>query len=280
MKLSVITVNYNDKDGLNKTLLSVIGQSFKDYEYIVIDGGSTDGSLELIRQYSDSITYWVSEKDNGIYNAMNKAIDVAKGEYCIFMNSGDTFNSENTVSQVFSSNPSEDIICGGTQTIEKLKEAPDEITLEYLFSNSICHQCAFIKTSIMAKYRYDEKYRIVADRKFFLQALILEGCSYAKSSVVVVNYDIGGFSANNPVLSRREYDSVLEELIPQRIRMDYGRKYRGKIYGDSEYEKLFYEIGLRNYRRMIYAVAVLLLRGLAIFKSSANFVKDFPRHIR
>lgn len=276
MKLSVITVNYNDRPGLQKTLLSIIGQTYTDYEYIIIDGGSTDGSVDLIRQYSDSISYWVSERDKGIYNAMNKAIDVANGEYCIFMNSGDTFFSNETIEQVFSKNPSEDIICGNTQTIEKLKEAPDEITFEYLFSNAICHQCAFIRTSLMAKYKYDEKYRIVADRKFFLQALILDNCSYLKVPVTVVNYDIEGFSANNPVLSKLECDSVLEELLPKRVLQDYGRKMRGELYGETLYDKLFVEIRGRNYKKVVYSVSVVLLRIISIFKKSASFINHFP----
>lgn len=280
MKLSVITVNYNDREGLLKTVQSVVGQSFKDYEYIIIDGGSTDGSVEVLEKYADKITYWVSEPDKGIYNAMNKAIDVANGEYCIFMNSGDTFCSFETLSNVFAQAPSEDIVCGNTCTVEKVKEAPEEITFEYMFSNSICHQCAFIKTDLMSKYKYDEKYRIVADRKFFLQALIIDNCSYLKVPEVVVNYDIEGFSANNPALSRREYDTVLEELIPHRVRMDYGRRSRGKLYGDTEFDKLFYEIGLRNYRGLIYSFAVILLRVISIFKSSARFVKGYPLRIR
>ena len=86
MKVSVITINYNNCDGLSRTIESVVKQSFKEYEYIVIDGGSTDGSADVIRKYADKIDYWVSESDKGIYNAMNKGIDVAKGEYCNFMN--------------------------------------------------------------------------------------------------------------------------------------------------------------------------------------------------
>lgn len=280
MKLSVITVNYNDKPGLQKTLLSVIGQTYTDYEYIIIDGGSTDGSVDLIRQYSDSISYWVSERDKGIYNAMNKAIDVAKGEYCIFLNSGDTLFSNDTVEQVFLSNPSGDVICGSTQTVEKLKEAPDEITLEYLFSNTICHQCAFIRTSLMAKYKYDEKYRIVADRKFFLQALIIDNCSYLKVPIVVVNYDIEGFSANNPVLSKLEYDSVLEELFPIRILRDYGRKIKGELYGETLYDKLFVEIRGRNYNKVVYSLVVVFLRIVSWFKKSATFITNFPINYR
>ena len=94
MRFSVITINYNNREGLNKTIKSVLCQSINDYEYIIIDGGSTDGSVDIINNNANFITYWVSEKDNGIYHAMNKGVAHAHGEYCIFMNSGDIFYNE------------------------------------------------------------------------------------------------------------------------------------------------------------------------------------------
>ena len=278
MKLSIITINYNNREGLRKTIESVVNQTCQDFEYIVIDGGSTDGSAEVIKEYSDKIDYWVSEPDKGIYNAMNKGIKKALGEYCIFMNSGDYFYSPDTIETVFSKQVTTDIICGNTHT-NKLKVPPQEITLDYLFNNSICHQCAFIRTSLMKKYEYDENYKIVADRKFFIQALILDNCSYQAVNVDVVNYDINGFSATNPVLSRLEYDKVLEELIPQRIRLDYGRKYKGELYGDTWYDKLFIEIRNRKYKRPIYTLVTCLLRVIAIFHKSAKFIKLYPYNI-
>lgn len=276
MKLSIITVNYNDKVGLNNTVQSVINQTFDDYEYIIIDGGSTDGSVDVIKQFEKGITYWVSEKDNGIYNAMNKAIDVAKGEYCIFMNSGDVFNNLNTLEELFAYNPQEDIVCGNTCTVNGVVHAPNEITLAYLFSNCICHQCAFIKTSLMAKYKYDEKYKIVSDRKFFLQALICDNCTYKSINVDVVNYDINGYSAKQPLKSRMEFDMLLEELFPPRIRMDYGSFTKGSLYGDTNYDKLFVEIRLRRYRRLVYFSTLILLRIISVFLPSAKFAKEFP----
>ena len=111
-KLSVITINYNNKNGLIKTINSVINQTYKDFEFIIIDGGSTDGSLEVIQEYSGQINYWVSEPDNGIYHAMNKGIVMAKGEYCNFMNSGDCFFDEQVLKNAFSHNLSVDIFIG------------------------------------------------------------------------------------------------------------------------------------------------------------------------
>ena len=275
MKLSVITINYNNCDGLRKTIESVVNQTWRDFEYIVIDGGSTDGSVDVIKEFAGQIDYWVSEPDKGIYNALNKGVENAQGEYCNFINSGDCFYSLDVLEKVFSINPIADIICGNTQ-LDYLKIPPQEITFDFLFNTSICHQCAFIRTSLMKKYGYDEKYKIVADRKFFLQALLFDNCSYLPINVDVVKYDITGFSAENPVLSKLEYDKVLEELIPERIRIDYGRKHKGGLYGDTWYDKLFVEIRCRNYRKMVYSFCVLLMSFIALFRKSASFIKEFP----
>lgn len=274
-KISIITINYNNCVGLRNTIESVINQSWRDFEYIVIDGGSTDGSIDVIKEFSSYIDYWVSESDKGIYNALNKGVVVANGEYCNFMNSGDCFYSPTTLSDVFNPKPTADILCGITHS-DYVKIPPQEITFDFLFNGCICHQCAFIRTSIMKKYGYDEKYKIVSDRKFFVQALILDNCSYQALDVDVVKYDNTGFSANNPVLSRLEYDKVLEELIPERIRRDYGRKYKGQLYGDTWYDKLFVEIRNRHYRILIYSLCVYLLYIISFFKKSALFIKKFP----
>lgn len=277
MKVSVITINFNNKIGLQDTVRSVVSQSYPNMEYIIIDGGSTDGSKEVLEDNKQNISYWVSEPDKGIYNAMNKGIAKATGEYCIFMNSGDCFVDENTVKTVFEKSINADIICGNTVfSGGHVIPAKKEITFDSLFENAICHQSCFIRTSLMQKYGYDESLRIVADRKFFIQALILDNCTYYAVDVNVAKYDITGFSSQNPVASRLEYTKVLEELIPERIRIDYGRQRKGALYGDSAYNKLFAEIGLRKYRKPIYLMTSLLLRTMAVFKKSASFIKDFP----
>lgn len=277
--ISVITINYNNDDGLRKTIDSVVNQKYDDYEYIIIDGGSTDDSVEIIKDYADRIAYWVSEPDKGIYNAMNKGIDVANGDYCIFMNSGDIFCETNTIERVVALGLNADIICGNT-IMPHRQEPPKDITFSSLYSGSICHQCAFIRTELMKKYKYDEKYKIVSDRKFFVQALILDNCSYKTVDVDIVEYDINGFSANNRALSDYEYSCVLEELIPERIRLDYGRRSFGGVYGDTDYEKFFIEIGKRNYRGLVYTISNMILRLISIFKRSATFSRIFPLRLK
>ena len=112
MLVSIITVNFNHLEGLKRTYESIVSQTFTDYECIVIDGGSTDGSREFIEQHQDRFAYWCSEKDNGIYHAMNKGIRQAKGEYLNFMNAGDAFACSKTLAGVFSEHRTADILYG------------------------------------------------------------------------------------------------------------------------------------------------------------------------
>jgi len=130
-KLSIITVNLNNAEGLRKTIESVVSQTYTDYEYIIIDGGSTDGCVEIIKQYEDKITYWVSEPDKGIYNAMNKGILKAKGEYCQFLNSGDWLIKESILHDIFSILPIADIIYGNEQTEKGIRTYPENPSFNF-----------------------------------------------------------------------------------------------------------------------------------------------------
>lgn len=222
MRYSIITINYNNKEGLEHTIKSVINQTFKNYEYIIIDGGSTDGSVEIIKQYTDHINYWISEKDKGVYNAMNKGVAQAKGDYLVFMNSGDCFHSPNVLSSV--TNYKEDIICGkvlkGNSTTPS-GHHKSSITLVDLMRGSLPHQAMLIKRGLMVKHPYDENYKILSDWKFCIQALVFDNCTFRNSDVVVADYDINGISTNSNGLLTKEREIILKELFPQRIIEDY-----------------------------------------------------------
>lgn len=224
MRYSIITINYNNKDGLGKTIESVFRQSTSDFEYIIIDGGSEDGSVEIINQYADKITYWVSEKDRGIYHAMNKGVVQAHGDYCIFMNSGDCFHSTKVLSSV--DNFQEDIICGkvikGNATIPCGHHKPT-ITLVDLMRTSLPHQALFIKRELLIKHPYDEKYRIMSDWKFCTESLIFDNCSFRNIDVIVADYDTSGISTNSNGLLPKEKGIIIKELFPPRIIADYQR---------------------------------------------------------
>ena len=226
MRFSILTINFNNKDGLSRTIKSVTSQFFKDFEYIIIDGGSTDGSVDVIKENSKDINYWVSEKDKGVYNAMNKGIAQAKGDYLIFMNSGDCFHAPDVLSSV--ADYQEDIICGkvlkGDATIPSGHYKPT-ISLVDLMRGSLPHQAMFIKRELMLKHPYDENYKILSDWKFCIEALVFDNCSFRNIDVIVADYDTSGISTNSNGLLPKEREIILKELFPPRIIADYQRLY-------------------------------------------------------
>jgi glycosyltransferase involved in cell wall biosynthesis len=200
MKLSIITINYNNKEGLKKTIASVRQQSIKNYEYIIIDGGSTDGSADVVKENAASLDYWVSEKDAGIFNAMNKGLAVAKGEYCLFLNSGDYLADETILKQV---EPLlvEDIVYGDLYfeyADGKVVRAhyEDDMSLFKLSFTSLPHQGTFIKRSLLNKLGgYKEELKIVSDWFFFIQAIIECNPSFKKIDLVISYFDKSGVSS-------------------------------------------------------------------------------------
>lgn len=221
MKLSIITVNFNDSKGLERTINSVISQSFRDYEFIVIDGGSADDSVDVIKKYEQYIGYWVSEPDGGIYPGMNKGLRQAKGEYVNFMNGGDCFHSSDVLEKIFSMDIDADIITGNHAENGVRNVGQGGVTMLDLYKWAIDHQASFIRREVALRHPYDEKYRIVSDWKFFIEALILDNCSFYYTDTIVVDVDMEGISNTNFELDRKEREQVLKELFPQRVLEDY-----------------------------------------------------------
>lgn len=200
-KISIITINFNNKEGLERTILSVISQNFKDFEYIVIDGGSKDGSKEIIEKYNDQISYWVSEPDKGIYNAMNKGIAAAKGEYLLFLNSGDHFCEENSLETGVSYLGKEEIIYFNLKHIDNARtwvhEYPEYVNIFYFFENSLPHPGTFIKKNSFEKYgMYDENLKIVSDWKWFLVSICKNNATYRHINEVFTTFYYDGISSN------------------------------------------------------------------------------------
>lgn len=227
MKLSIITVNLNNREGLQRTINSVIAQTWRDFEWIVIDGGSTDGSKELIEQYSTHFAYWVSEPDSGVYNAMNKGIRVAKGEYCQFLNSGDWIYSDNTLEKVFNQNPNGDIIYGDMAhyrngMFDFVKKYESRLPISLLLERSIGHQSSFIRTSLLIKDPYDEQFKIVSDWKFYLRKA-LQGYTFQYIDLIVCAFDLGGISYTQIDLRDTERQHVIQQEVPDCIMYDYQR---------------------------------------------------------
>ena len=225
MKLSIITVNLNNRDGLQKTIDSVICQTFRDFEWIVIDGGSTDGSKELIEQYADHFAYWVSEPDKGIYNAMNKGIKVAKGEYLQFLNSGDSLWNETTLQGVvpFFSGTT-DIFYGDVAIMKEdkcigIKKSENRLKMSVLYENSIPHPSSFIRAELLHEEQYDESFKIVSDWKFFIRKS-LEKRSFFHLSFIVSSFDLSGVSSTRNSLLEKERFQIGKEEIPDPILAD------------------------------------------------------------
>ena len=223
MKLSIITVNLNNRDGLQKTIDSVVSQTFKDFEWIVIDGGSTDGSEELIAQYADHFAYWVSEPDKGIYNAMNKGIKVANGEYLLFLNSGDWLYGENILEECFAINRNANILyCDcvikkGSTFVNR--NYSDNLSFAEFYDTSLCHQSTLIKAILLKDNLYDESLKIVSDWKFFLQKA-LEGRSFQHIDIPLSVYNLEGVSSINPDLLMDEKKNIGKCVVPSCILTD------------------------------------------------------------
>lgn len=228
MKLSIITINRNNAEGLRKTIESVVAQTFTDFEYIVIDGASTDESVKVIKQYEDKITYWVSEPDNGIYNAMNKGIVKAHGEYLQFLNSGDYYADKNVVKNV-QSYLDKDIVYGGIICVDKNMEKvrlslynKQEPSLLDFYDSFFLHPSSFIRRGLFDVVGpYDENLSIVADWKWFLQAIVIKNVQIKYFDVDVVCFDMNGVSSVSSLIEIQERSKVLHDLIPHRILVDY-----------------------------------------------------------
>ena len=228
MKYSIITVNYNNKEGLRNTIESVIHQTYRDFEFIVIDGGSTDGSADVLREYDSQITYWVSEKDSGIYNGMNKGIAKATGDYLNFMNSGDCFYDADVLQHVAAhSTEDADIIVGRDFHYSEQRQQghasiqPSRVTMMHFFVATLDHQSSFIKRELFAGSPYREDYRLVSDWIFFTEKVVSEGKKVLFIPDIVCRREEGGLSEQQRERNRQEISRWLHEYLPQGVYDDY-----------------------------------------------------------
>jgi len=220
VKISIITINYNNLLGLKRTVESVISQTWKEFEYIIIDGGSTDGSAAYIESNYDKIDYWVSESDNGIYNALNKGIKKATGDYLLFLNSGDHFYSDEVLANNMHHLVNHDIIAFDIhllgQGYDSIHKHPDELLFSFLFEGTFAHQSVIIKRNLFNTIGlYDENLKIVADWKFFIHAVAL-GYTYKSVHEILSVFYFDGISATaeGTFSRKREREIVLREEFP------------------------------------------------------------------
>ncbi len=256
MKLSIITINYNHLDGLKRTYESVVGQTWQDFEWIVIDGGSTDGSREFIEEHKDWFSYWCSEPDKGVYHAMNKGIAKALGEYLNFMNSGDMFFDSGSLATVFLKERSADVLYGAMLLADgTLDHEPMMKTRLHWFdfyNNTLPHQASFIRRELFARVgSYDESFRISADWYFFAKAFVRYGASVEFIPSVLARFEGGGCSA----------DSKIADVENARFKQDVFGNYLLANHDRTMYFDVIHEYHLLAIlHSLLYRMACLLNR--------------------
>ncbi|MEE1946799.1 glycosyltransferase family 2 protein [Pedobacter sp. KR3-3] len=216
-KLSVITIVYNNVAAIERTMLSVLNQTYQNIEYIVIDGNSSDGTTELIGKYKDRLAKFVSENDKGIYDAMNKGLALATGDYVLFMNSGDEIYAPETVEEVFASAPSGDIYYGETEMYDadwhslgqRRHEAPEKFDWHsFKYGMNVSHQAIYIKRSLTEPY--DLQYKYSADIDWILKAA-KKSSNIVNTHLYVAKYLVGGMSKQKHLESLKERFRILSK---------------------------------------------------------------------
>lgn len=221
MRINIVTINLNNKQGLERTMNSVLSQTFFDHiDYIIIDGGSTDGSKELIEQHKDKLYFWCSEQDKGIFNAMNKGIDHLNGEYVLFLNSGDFLDKNDVIEKVYDQLDC-DIVYGNemmysipnqgmvsytkvTSFNKWLSKYPDKLNEKFFKDSALPHQSTFIRTALHKERKYDESCIIAGDWKFTREAIMKYGATYKHIQLVISDYESTGISA-------KQYNTFVKE---------------------------------------------------------------------
>lgn len=312
MKLSIITINYNNAEGLRKTLASVASQTFHDYEHIIVDGGSTDESVAIIEAYASDVArkassgvptggdgdsvvvcsqdstpadgaqllamqdttsptatqphkvIWISEKDRGVYDAQNKGIRLAQGEYCYFLNAGDTFCNEHVLELIFepltfnlsplTSTPdilygNEVIVDGASQRVG-IARGVENPTFVDLYNSCMKHQASFIRCSLFDKYgMYDADMRICSDFDWFFRVIAFHNeVTLQYKDVDIAYFENTGLSYHSPELCAKERQQILDRYMSKRMQRDYlllGRYPRLSRVGDSKMVKLLLRMANR-----------------------------------
>ena len=288
MKLSIITITYNNAEGLRKTLASVASQTFRDFEHIIVDGGSTDDSVEIIREYTSANgaqgggcqtgqksqtgrtkecpqIRWISEKDKGIYDAQNKGIRLAHGEYCYFLNAGDTFCADDVLERMFSPNSliasspltstpdilygNEIIVDGNGQRVGIARGVANPSFVD-LYNSCMKHQASFICRELFEQYgMYDDTMRICADFDWFFRVIAFhDDVTLQYKDVDVAYFENTGLSYHAPELCAKERQQILNRYMSKRMQRDYavlGQYPRLSRVGENKIVKLILRIANR-----------------------------------
>ena len=242
MKISIITINFNNAAGMKATLDSVAMQTCQEFEHVIVDGGSSDCSVPVIKSYEEQIIAnrtntktvypmltWVSEKDKGIYDAMNKGITKASGEYLYFLNSGDTFVDKDVLGRLLNELGKEDIVVSKINYTdntgvyhESYQPYMAKLSLFYYLEKGIPHQAAAMRKSLFDQFGlYDTSYRISGDWDFFLRAIVLHNATVGYTDITLTNFDGTGISSTHGREMRNEINRSIFNAFPERVIEDY-----------------------------------------------------------
>ncbi len=208
-KISVITVCYNAESEIEKTILSVLNQNYNDIEYIIVDGKSKDKTIDVISRYRNKISKFISEKDDGLYDAMNKGIRIATGEWLCFMNAGDTFTNSYVLTNVFSEQIDSNVgVIYGDVELDYSNYGKVIKRMDNLHGRNqaldICHQSTFTRASILKKMEYDTSFKIVADMNTFYK-IWKEGFAFVYKPICIASFEaLGGVSSIKYINSFKE----------------------------------------------------------------------------
>lgn len=229
MKISIITVCFNAKDTIEDTFLSIFAQSYKDFELIVIDGGSVDGTLDIINKHRDKISYFISEPDRGLYDAMNKGIKAASGDFLFFLNANDIFFDSGVLTKValaLTNNPDKKFLFGDVEYISEDKQSSKIVSFRAtktefsLIYNNICHQGIFYHQSLFEKFGlYSNEYQIYADWDFNIKCLVQNRVSAMYLPIVISKFQMGGACSDAKAIKncREEKKLLIKKYYPKYI---------------------------------------------------------------
>jgi len=278
MRLSVISINLNNINGLRKTIESVFAQTFIDFEFIVLDGDSTDGSKEVIKSFNskERLIKWISEPDTGVYQAMNKGIRIAKGDYLLFLNSGDFLVNENVLSEVFSMDHTAGFILGRCNISESGKiihttSPPDIITFGYLYEVGLAHQSTFIKHEMFEKYGlYREDFKYNADIEFWYRTIILDCCSTETLKTIVSDYNTDGISSKD--FKTDAYKNEISEIYSHPLLQLFIPDYDAWINERNELQIMYWV----KSRKILYGLLMNIYNFATwLMKLKKNLIKGF-----
>lgn len=271
-KVSIITINLNNESGLRKTMESVIHQEYPDFEYIIMDGGSTDGSVQLIQELQNSFDrniHWKSEPDSGIYQAMNKGIRMSVGEYLLFLNSGDFLANNHVLMDVFSQEHTADFLLGRCRLsdngiIVHVTSSLSKLTFGYLYWTGLPHQATFIRREMFEKHGlYREDFRFNADIEFWYRTIVLQNSSTETLENVISDYNLDGITSK--LQDSEAYKKEMEEIFSNPLLQFFIPDYDTHMKERNEMKALYW---VRSHKLM-YA----LIRGLFTLATKYSKVK-------